>query len=92
MVEKLQRRLSKKVVFDPEIKLDRICWVLETSCPSCSEPLEVIFDDLPTEAEMKDAEKMPCDDCAGVIYSEDEKAGDEIDQLFIEDDHHDHKS
>jgi len=92
MEEKTTRRLSKKVVFDPEIKLDRICWVLETSCPSCSEPLEVVFDDLPTEVEMKDAEKMPCDDCAGNPRAENGEPKDEIDQLFIEDDHHDHKN
>lgn len=91
MEENLRKRLDKKVVFDPEIKLDRICWVLETSCPSCSEPLEVIFDDLPTEMEMKEAEKMPCDYCTGKAGDENDELLEELNELLHEDDHRDHK-
>jgi hypothetical protein len=91
MEENLRKRLAKKVVFDPEIKLDRICWVLETSCPSCHEPLEVIFDDLPTEAEMKEAENMPCDYCTGKVDADSEELLDELSDLLHEDDHRDHK-
>ena len=36
MEENTARRLTKKVVFDPEIKLDRICWVLEHFLPLLS--------------------------------------------------------
>jgi hypothetical protein len=91
MEENTTKRLTKKVVFDPEIKLDRICWVLETSCPSCQEPIEVIFDDLPTEAEMKDAEKVPCDECTGNSHAETDELKEEISELF-EDEHSDHKN
>ena len=91
MEENLRKRLAKKVVFDPEIKLDRICWVLETSCPSCQEPLEVIFDDLPTEAEMKEAEGMPCDICTGKADADSDEMLDELSDLLHEDDHRDHK-
>ncbi len=58
-------RLNKKIVFDPEFKLDRICWVLDTACPVCSEPLEVVFDEHPTEIEILETEQIPCDDCLG---------------------------
>lgn len=63
MGSNLDHRLSKKIVFDPEFNLDRICWVLETICPVCEEPLEVIFDALPSEIEILEAEQIPCDDC-----------------------------
>ncbi len=90
MEENGSRRLTKKVVFDPAVKLDRICWVLETSCPSCKEPLEVVFDDHPTEAEMKEAEQVPCDECTGKVDAESEELIEEIAELF-EDEHSDHK-
>lgn len=63
MKSDLYNRLTKKIVFDPEFKLDRICWVLETECPLCEEPLEVVFDALPTEIEIQEAEQIPCDEC-----------------------------
>jgi len=90
MDESYSKRLNKKVVFDPEIRLDRICWVLETSCPSCNEPLEVIFDDLPSEAEMREAEKMPCDECAGHAEPK-EDAPEELAEHILKDDQSDHK-
>jgi len=92
MEENFSKRLTKKVVFDPEIELDRICWVLETSCPSCNEPLEVIFDDLPTELEIKEAEKVPCDECTGNAQTDPDEIFDELAELFLENDHRDHKS
>jgi len=91
MEENASRRLSKKVVFDPAIKLDRICWVLETSCPSCREPLEVVFDAQPTELEIGEAEKEPCDECTGKVAAEDQDLIEEIAEL-LEDEHSDHKS
>jgi len=45
MAEDIMRRLKKKIIFDPEIGLDRLCWVLDTFCPLCGQPLEVIFDE-----------------------------------------------
>jgi len=55
--------LTKKIVFDPAFKLDRICWVLEMFCPVCDQPLEVVFDDHPSAIEIMEAETIPCDEC-----------------------------
>jgi len=61
----INERLIKRIVFDPEFKLDRICWVLDAVCPVCQEPLEVVFDDRPSEIEIIEAEQIPCDECLG---------------------------
>jgi hypothetical protein len=90
MKVEINKRLSKKIVFDPEVNLDRICWVLDTFCPVCGEPLEVIFDELPCEREIVEAEKMPCEDCA--LDDEDEARLEDILGYMLEDDHSDHKN
>jgi len=51
--------------------------------------MEIIFDDLPTEQEIIEAEKIPCDECsAGKQEAEGEDSVVEV----IEDDHSDHNS
>jgi len=81
--------LSKKIIFDSEINLNRICWLRESFCPVCKEPMEIIFDDLPTEQEIIEAEKIPCDEC---LTGKQEAEGEDSVVEVIEDDHSDHNS
>jgi|GEM_PF-1385258 uncharacterized protein with PIN domain len=80
----INHRLSKKIVFDPEFELDRICWVLETVCPVCNEPLEVVFDEHPSEIEILEAEQIPCDDCLKETETDEEMSA-IIKELFERD-------
>ena len=78
-------RLKKKIVFDPEYQLDRICWVLDTFCPVCGEPIEVDFDELPSEIEILEAEAIPCDECLAEFerdFERDEEMEAVIKELF----------
>jgi hypothetical protein len=82
--------LSKKIVFDAAFNLDRICWVLEMFCPVCDQPLEVVFDDHPTEIEIMEAEMIPCDDC--LALGEKDEVMDAVIKELFERDLPDHKS
>ncbi len=64
-------RLSKRIVFDPHFGMDRICWVLDMFCPVCDEPLEVVFDDHPSDLEISEAEQIPCDECLSHMDKDD---------------------
>ena len=59
--------------------------MLDTSCPICGLPIEVIFDERPSEIELLEAEQIPCDDC--LEEAEDSELADEILKQLFEDDH-----
>jgi len=90
MAEDIMRRLKKKIIFDPEIGLDRLCWVLDTFCPLCGQPLEVIFEEPPGELEVLEADQIPCDDC--LEEAENDQLAEEILRYLFEDDHPKHNS
>ncbi len=56
-------KLKRKVVFDDELGLDRICWILESACSMCGCFLDTVFDERPDEMTILEAQLIPCDDC-----------------------------
>ena len=54
---------GKKLIFDEDAKVYRVCWVLESDCAICGDEIETIFEERPSEVEVLEASFMPCEDC-----------------------------
>ena len=63
----------KKMIFDHELRLHRICWVLESTCPGCGQELENIFNQRPGKIEILEALVFPCDTCTKKMEREYER-------------------
>ena len=63
MSQETAYRLMRRAVFDEELGLHRICWVLESTCVICGCLLDTIFDEIPDKMTITEAQLVPCDEC-----------------------------
>jgi predicted phosphoribosyltransferase len=63
----------KRILFDDEECLHRVCWVVESECAICGDEIETIFEERPSEVEVLEASFMPCEECLDRIEAEERK-------------------
>jgi hypothetical protein len=63
----------KRIVFDQELGLYRICWTLDSTCPGCGEDLENVFNTKPGKLEILEALVFPCEKCTRKLEKEYER-------------------
>lgn len=63
----------KKLVFDDEAQLYRICWMVESECAICGDEIETVFEERPSELEVLEASFMPCEECLARVEAEERK-------------------
>ena len=60
----------KRAIFDQKLRLYRICWTLDSTCPGCGEDLENIFNTRPGKLKILEALVFPCEKCVRKLEKE----------------------